>query len=234
MIEQKPAIAEPVGYKNLIIIGDKAYSMADGSLVWNKGNNWNIVEWCPAIVVNEMVFITLSNGKVLCVYVGTGKDLWSFKSKNDRYQHMPTGFLAGQDLIFLNTEHVTALDFNGKIIWQSKETYPGQMAFITNHLVITGTKGTFCLNPKNGKLKWKSDLVGATPAICGTKVILPVNYGVLTSDFRSVAILSIIDGKKIGAFDIPKIERTPTTVVGAGKIFIGRPWSFETLCYGDK
>lgn len=230
----KPAVAEPVAYKDLIIIGDNAYKMEDGSVVWSKGNGMHVEEWCPTIVAHDKAVITLANGKVLCVDAGTGKDLWSFKSKKDKYQEKPDGFLAGQDMIFINTEHVTALDFDGKTFWQTKETYPGQMAFVTNHLVITGSKGTFCLNPKDGKLKWKNDLKGATPAICGTKVIMPVNYGVIYADFRSVAILSVTDGKKIGGFDIPKIEKLPATVIGTKKVFIGRPWTGETLCYGDK
>ena len=232
--EDKPAVAEPVPYKDLIIIGDKAYKMEDGSVVWNKGNGMLVEEWCPTIVAKDKAIFVLSNGFMQCVDVRTGSHLWSFKSKKDKYQDRPEGFLAGQDMIFLNTEYLTALDFNGKIIWQTKENFPGQMAFLTNHLVITGSKGTFCISPKDGKVKWKSEIRGTTPAICGTKVIFPQNSGILTYDFTSVVLLSILDGKKIGSFDIPKILKRPATVIGARKVFIGRPWSGETLCYGDK
>lgn len=221
-------------YKDLIIIGDKAYKMEDGSVVWNKGNGMLVEEWCPTIVAKDKAIIALASGKVLCVDAQTGKDLWNFKSKKDKYQLKIEGFLSGQDKIFVNSEHLTALDFEGKIIWQTKESYPGQMAFVTNHLLITGSKGTFCLSPKDGKLLWKSDLRGATPAICGTKIYLPVNSGVIYADFHNVDVLSILNGKKIGSFDISKILKRPATVIGDRKVFIGRPWQGETLCYGDK
>jgi outer membrane protein assembly factor BamB len=223
-----------VPYNNLIIIGDKAYKMEDGSVAWNKGNGMLVGDWCPTIVAQDKAVVALSSGKVLFVDAQTGNDLWSFVSKKDKYQTKIEGFLSGQDKIFVNSEHLTALDFAGKIIWQTNESYPGQMAFVTNHLIITGSKGTFCISPKDGKVKWKSEVRGATPAICGTKVIMPENYGVLTWDYRTVAILSLIDGKKIGSFDIPRIEKKPANVVGVKRIFIGRPWSGETLCFGDK
>jgi outer membrane protein assembly factor BamB len=208
--------------------------MEDGSVVWNKGNGLRIIEECPTLVIGDKAVIALYKGKILCVNAQTGDEIWSFVSKKDRYDHEITGLLAGQKMIFSNTEHVTALDYNGKIVWQSKENYPGQMAFVTNHLVIAGSKGIFCLNPKNGNLIWKNDQRGTSPAIFGTKVVVPINTGVIYSDYRHVQFLSIADGKETGRFDIPKIEKHPETVIGAGMIFIGRPWSGETLCYGDK
>lgn len=235
--EEKPPISEIVRFEDKLIIGDKCYRMADGSVVWNLKQWFHNVRDSTTIVVGDKAFIplTFSKGEELrCVDAGTGNLVWSFVPK-DAGMHW-RGLLSGSGKIFANFGSICAFDINGKLLWKTSQKYPGQMAFVTGRLIVTGENGTFCLSPSTGKLIWKNELKGSTLAICGSKVYLPVmssrNY--TNPEYKSVSILSLFTGQEIGEFDTPTIPSFPMIVVGAKRIFVGRPWMGETHCFGDQ
>lgn len=231
----RPPVSEPVLGDGVIIIGDICYSTVDGSVVWNLKNRAHVS--CPTIVVGENAYIAYSK-TLKCVEAKTGKELWNFTSKKDKYATTIVSLCAGQDMVFVNSEHTSALDKNGNIVWQSKEIHSGKMAFLTNHLLVTGLEGMFCISPKTGKQLWKSDFKsssadGLPMAICGTKVYTAVDVGISFPDIHLVSILDIVTGKALGSFDFPTMPDA-NVAIGAGRVFVGHPWLGEILCYGDK
>lgn len=235
--EDKPPVSEIVRFENKLIIGDKCYNMSDGSLVWNLKQWFHNVRDCTPIVVGDKAFIpmTFSKGEeLLCVDARTGVQIWTFVA-NDVGMFW-RGFLSGSGKIFANFGNVYAFDLNGKTLWRTSQKYPGQMAFVTGRLIVTGEKGTFCLSSSTGKIVWKNDLKGSTLAISGSKIYLPAIFNRDTNnpEYKSVSILSLFTGKEIGKFDIPTISSFSMIVVGAGKIFVGKPWMGETYCFGDQ
>jgi hypothetical protein len=228
-------VSEPVAYKDTVIIGEKCYSMKDGSIVWNLKRWFENVQSCSTVVVGDKAFIPLhrSVSELVCVDAGSGKEIWTYKTKDKKGVYW-RGLLSGNGKIFANFGFVVAFDLDGKQLWKT-DNCPGQMAFLTNHLIVTGELGTFCLSPKTGKQIWKSDVVGHGLALCGTKIFTGTTKP-KTTEVDQIAVLSIIDGKELGRSSITKILPGAQTslIIGAGKVYIGRPWQSETYCYGDK
>jgi len=239
--EDEPPVSEIVRFEDKLIIGDRCYTLADGSLVWSLKQRLHNVRDCTPIVVGDKAFIplTFSRGEELrCVDARTGNQIWSFLKDYEKGLFW-RGLLSGSGKIFANFGFIVAFDLNGKIMWQTKENYPGEMAFVTGRLIVSGEKGTFCLSPSTGKVIWKNDLKGSSLAICGSKVYLPVDTGrtergLHNPEYKTVSILSLFTGLEIGKFDIPTISSFSMIVVGAGKIFVGKPWMGETYCFGDQ
>lgn len=231
--QDQPPVSEPVVYKDTIIIGEKCYSMKDGSIIWNLKRFFENERRCATIVVGQKAFIPLnrSNMELLCVDAETGKILWSYYQKGEKDTYWRS-LLSGGGIVYANFGYTMAFDLDGNKLWKTDDM-PGQMAFVANHLIVSGGKGTFCLSPKTGKVVWSNEVIGYGLAICGGKILTSATNN--KKDVDQIVVLSVTDGKELGRSAITKIPLGVwmSLVVGAGKVFIGRPWQSETYCYGD-
>ena len=214
-----------------IVIGDKAYRLDNGDLIWNTKKESLVSGYHrTTVVVGQKIFVSLQKNELICIDGKNGSLLWSFKHENEG-----KCLVAGGGLVFLNAGQIFAFDENGNLKWTVKDKFYPEMAFVTGKLVVSTEAGTMALSEKTGKVLWKNNLITRAPVICGTKIIACLQK-TTKQEVEAIVVMSLVDGKEIGRNNIEKFFSFPaiSTVVARGCVFVGKPWHGQILCYGDK
>ena len=197
----------PVTENNVVYTGSWsgyyfAFKQDTGELLWRcktqaDGADGGVPDSAAPVLHKDHLYVQKQGKYISAINKYTGKIEWEWES--------PIGFLqngtiaANDNMIFGSAaRHVTTLPYNttiyafkdvengGDLIWQHKGGGGLTAPVITNNKLIFGSSGSpfiTCLNPKTGKMKWRTYVGGmmleSVPAIYGDKVFALVKSGYL-------------------------------------------------------
>ncbi|MEZ4812949.1 MAG: PQQ-binding-like beta-propeller repeat protein [Caldisericia bacterium] len=243
-VDENVPIFEPTFGDEKIFVGNRCYSL-DGEILW-KGEKkiFGGDSGESTCFYDGKVYICGTWSSVLrCLNAETGEQIWSTykKDPSDRitfYSSPVAGFgrvfIAGKDNTYC-LDHV-----NGNKIWIApfgtsekpdrfgrQETRGGGIAISDSVVVLSGGRGTACMDIDSGEILWESDVKGCLPVIVGDKHVWTAIGGTLSC-------LSLSDGSTIiqKEYEKKRGDRAYSQVaVAKGKVFVSNCWQGRLHCF---